>query len=103
MIEIIIIIIVVIADALRDSWWNKTNFWQCHIPKWIAFYTPLIYILWKLGLQWYWIIPFALFCYFLWTWIARKAGMPNAGSLYRVHLPALLKKLWNLIKGDKNG
>ena len=91
MIEIIIIIIVVIADALRDSWWNKANFWQSHVPKWIAFYTPLIYILWKSGLQWYWIIVLAIFCHFLWIFTTKSAGMQSAGSVWI--------KIWKLIKG----
>ncbi len=83
MLEIILIIIVVIADALRDAWWNTTTYFKCHVPKWIAFYTPLVYILWKMGLQWYWIVLLAVICHFLWNFVAKKAGMVTAGSIWK--------------------
>ena len=81
-IGICLIIIVVIFDALRDAWWNMTNFWQCHIPKWIAFFLPIIYILWDIKLQWYWIIVLAVGCNILWRFVANKAGMETAGSVW---------------------
>jgi len=83
MLEIILIVVVVIADALRDAWWNRTNFWQCHIPKWIAFGLPIIYILWKSCLAIHWIISLAVFCHFLWIFVAKKAGMETAGSFWK--------------------
>ena len=38
-----IVLVVTAADALRDRWTSRrVNWWQWHIVKWIAFYTPLV-------------------------------------------------------------
>lgn len=46
---IVIIFFAVICDAWRDGWLGK-EWWPRHIAKWLAFYPPLIYILWRDGL-----------------------------------------------------
>jgi len=89
-IAVIVIIITVIFDALRDAWWNTTTFWKCHIPKEISFLLPICFILWLVGLQWYWIVVLAVICHFLWKYVAKSAGMATAGSLW--------KKIWGWIK-----
>ena len=100
MVEIIIIIVAVFFNALANSWWNVTNFWKCHIPKWIFFFLLTGYVALNSGLQWYWIIVLAIFCHFLWIFTAKYIGkMENAGSLWKKYLPDLIKRLWKLIKG----
>lgn len=34
-------------DALRDTGFGAGNYWRYHLPKWAAFYGPLVYILWS--------------------------------------------------------
>ncbi len=39
----LLITAVTCCDALRDRWVDrKVEWWQWHIVKWIAFYTPLV-------------------------------------------------------------
>jgi len=82
-IAVAVIIITVIFDAMRDAWWNSTTFFKCHIVKWISFFLPVCFILWLVGLKWYWIVVLAVFCHFLWIFVAKKAGMKTAGSIWK--------------------
>lgn len=45
---ILIIAIATIFDAWRDAWINAA-WWPRHVVKWVAFYVPLIYLLYKDG------------------------------------------------------
>lgn len=74
MIELAIIIIVTICDALRDRWtfdlgpaWTKKQ-WRWHIVKWLAFYLPLLYIVVKMGVGRMTAV-LAIVCFFLWRGI----------------------------------
>ena len=34
-------------DALRDAWMRSESWWRRHIVKWISFYLPLGYIMYR--------------------------------------------------------
>lgn len=46
--SVFVIIASVIFDAWRDAWIGEA-WWPRHIVKWLAFYTPLVYILHRDG------------------------------------------------------
>ena len=48
MILYLILFLSVTADAWRDAWLNR-GWWERHLPKWIGFYIPLLYILYLHG------------------------------------------------------
>ena len=68
-----VIVITVFFDALRDGWYGRIGWWKWHIVKWIAFYTPIIYILW-VNFAWYWILAMAIPAWLLWRLGLRLTG-----------------------------
>lgn len=71
MIEIILILIYVITDSLRDKLFGMVNWWLWHIIKWIEFYLPIFYIIYKTNFSIrFWII-FTIICTIVWITIYR--------------------------------
>ena len=48
--EIVAVVIILVAtgfDALRDAWMRSASWWKRHAVKWISFYLPLAWILYR--------------------------------------------------------
>jgi hypothetical protein len=43
-IAIAVILLSSAADALRDAWMRSEGWWKRHAVKWVAFYSPLVFI-----------------------------------------------------------
>lgn len=83
MVEIVIVFVVTITDALRDRWhgelgdtgpffdWTKKQ-WRWHLVKWIAFYTPLVYVVARAQLELVWLLVLSVFSFFLWRLVYSK-------------------------------
>ena len=68
---VVIIIVVTVCDALRDRWITRNvGWWQWHIVKWIAFYTPLV-VLTVLFIPWVWWPPLVIVAEILWRVVNR--------------------------------
>ncbi len=62
----LIVIVVTCCDAFRDRWTSRqVNWWQWHIVKWIAFYTPLV-ALTVLFIPWIFWIPLVIVARIVW-------------------------------------
>jgi len=75
-VAIIVIVLTVFFDALRDGFINDPNWWKRHIFKWLAFYIPILYIMIvHVGLVWWWILLVPC-CWIIWQvaihYIAKK-------------------------------
>jgi len=74
MIEIAILICATVFNALADRYypirvsslkWTPAQ-WRWHIFKWLHFYPPLVYIIWKSGMPFVTAGLLALCCLILW-------------------------------------
>jgi hypothetical protein len=98
---IIVIIISVLFDEIRDAYWNVTNFWKSHIPKWISMFSLWIFTLIVIKLEWWLCIILTVCCHYIWHYSADYiVYMPSAGSLWK-KLWKLIIKIYEKIKGDK--
>lgn len=92
---ILAIIISVFFDEIRDAFWNVVNFWKSHVPKWASLFPLYLFIIYVTKMEWWVVILLAFSCNKLWHFNAKYvAPMPTAGSLWKVHLPALIKKIF---------
>lgn len=87
MIEVGVLLVAVVFDALRDRnypqrmGWSRDQ-WRWHVYKWIAFYTPLVYVVadWKI----LWIVLAAFVGLVLWRgvytwpWVSSSAWESTA-------------------------
>lgn len=76
MIEIILIAWATVFDALRDRYYPKLanawprwtrEQWRWHIFKWLAFYPPLVYIVWSFHIYEKFLL--AMICFFIWRFV----------------------------------
>lgn len=84
-----VVIMATVFDALRDrfyprlanAWprWTKEQ-WCWHVFKWIAFYSPLVYITWDLHI--YEKLLWALFCFILWRVAYHGGRFPSQQFLF---------------------
>ena len=83
MLTVLVVLQAVAFDAIRDGNLH-TGWWQFHVPKWIAFYTPLIYIVWMSGLRIRAIAALAFASWILWSIALECTPAQWDGSFMRV-------------------
>ncbi len=72
MIEIIIIIVSTICDALRDKHFGEWDWLKWHIVKWLDFYPPLAYVLFKSNMNLFYQLIVTIFSYLIWKYVYEK-------------------------------
>jgi hypothetical protein len=66
-VEMVLGLVVVMCDALRDRWVDRrVGWWRWHIVKWLAFYTPFVYVIVTDRLPVLPVFGYAVFCCVLW-------------------------------------
>lgn len=68
-----VIITASVFDALRDAWMRTASWWKRHAVKWISFYLPLTYIMFR-DVPWVWWGPLAIVCWVAWRMSLRYIG-----------------------------
>ncbi len=96
---IIIIAIIIIAtffDALRDGWKEQdVGFWKWHTVKWIAFFLPLIYCVYRLivlGISFWPMVVVVLVSWILWQFVIHVICGRNWTSVWIKLFKKIFKK-----------
>lgn len=88
-VALLVIAISSFFDAVRDVWMRDAGWWKRHIPKWISFYTPMMYILYaSVPFGWLWLYTV------IGAWILWQLGMRYAGAKWESMWVRLIKKVF---------
>lgn len=80
-VAVAIIVLSSAADALRDAWMRSEGWWKRHAVKWVAFYTPLTFIL-VIHLPIVTWIPVAVASWIVWRLSLRHIGGKEWESMW---------------------
>lgn len=97
MVKVIALLTILVScffDPIRDATYGKVSWWEWHAYKWIAFYTPLVYIVLREWWPWQmWTLRtypefYAFRWKFVWyivgiaiaAWLTWQAGMAVSGA-----------------------
>lgn len=64
-IALIVVVMTVFFDALRDGFFKNQNWWKRHIVKWLQFYIPILFVM-VVHLDWKWWLILPIPCWILW-------------------------------------
>lgn len=76
---IVVILLATIFDAVRDATFGRWPWLPWHGVKWIAFYSPLVYIVWYEKMPVFDVVVLAAICLGLWEVVSRLAKRPWKG------------------------
>ena len=85
---IIVVCIAVFFDALRDGHIDCNNWWKRHIFKWLAFFPPIVYILFVCKMQILHVAILIPVCWLLW-----QIGLRLSGKTWESMWIRLIKKV----------
>ena len=80
-IALIVIIITVFFDSLRDGFKDDKNWWKRHIVKWLQFYIPILFVM-VVHLDWKWWIILPIPCWTIWQVTIFHVAKKNWESMW---------------------
>ncbi len=75
-VAIAVILLVSVFDALRDAWMKSEGWWKRHIVKWVAFYSPMVFLT-VVHVRWELWIPLTILSWVAWRLSVRYIGGQN--------------------------